>query len=757
MNKPVRSVFTFCAFKGGVGRSMAIWNCAHVLAGFGRNVLVVDFDLESPGLSNLKAVRQAVSILKRDRKVKGGLVELINQFLQDEIEPDNLNPFLIKLRTKSNKNHIKPGSLSILRAGAVEEPSYPKDLHKIFWKSQKLNPLEGSFVKWLRKMFTDNGQFDYVLIDSRTGYADSNRLVTSILTDYVVVFSGLNDQNVIGNANMMKLIYAWQEKKQQNGNPFRFVLLHSPVPEWEEDAKKARNKEIKKLFEEHLGIAPPITLSIPYHPRLALREEIMTLSGLGESHLAKAYYQLTKQLQELAYDSAKDWVTRLNTLVLPTFNPLEDSEWVPAPDIDAVNEILAKLRPLDEKLYLTAAAHVADRVANSPQGTPDVTKLLKNLLEDNPGEQNFVFAKARFERQNNPKLAIETLNKAREKLDKTGVGLNPELISNYLETAIILLENDREAALETLNRALQLTEKTDEGSHKALIYWKIANIHRDWFSLGTAFKYFSDALGCYASSNDHSGRVNITASLAYAQFMAGKYDEMATTIGELEQFSNLNQFRPAKFPVMHYKALLNRDLGDYDAARKQLKSLYGKQVGTQLKEERDFLLADMDRLEGDYEQAAGKFKRLELETENQILERECRIYSEWCQAHVDPEDNLESFRQARDLYGAIAKPFKQFQSDLAYAALLIKRKKTQEAETLLEKTLETCQEKGYQRLQADIHVMLSIIFAYQDDSRAKQEAEKARNYFIRHSIKRYQFQNQLDKIFPKVKSNYSSN
>src|ERR1041384_1466166 len=46
-----RQVVTFYSYKGGVGRSMAVANVALLLArDHGRRVLVVDWDLEAPGL-----------------------------------------------------------------------------------------------------------------------------------------------------------------------------------------------------------------------------------------------------------------------------------------------------------------------------------------------------------------------------------------------------------------------------------------------------------------------------------------------------------------------------------------------------------------------------------------------------------------------------------------------------------------------------------------------------------------------------------
>lgn len=48
---------TFYSFKGGVGRTMALVNVAAQLAEMGRKVLVVDFDLEAPGLETFERLR----------------------------------------------------------------------------------------------------------------------------------------------------------------------------------------------------------------------------------------------------------------------------------------------------------------------------------------------------------------------------------------------------------------------------------------------------------------------------------------------------------------------------------------------------------------------------------------------------------------------------------------------------------------------------------------------------------------------------
>src|SRR2546422_1146211 len=47
---PKGRIVTFYSYKGGTGRSMALANIGWILASNGKRVLVIDWDLEAPGL-----------------------------------------------------------------------------------------------------------------------------------------------------------------------------------------------------------------------------------------------------------------------------------------------------------------------------------------------------------------------------------------------------------------------------------------------------------------------------------------------------------------------------------------------------------------------------------------------------------------------------------------------------------------------------------------------------------------------------------
>src|SRR5262245_30366188 len=66
-------VYTFYSYKGGVGRSMALASVAALLSQMGRKVLMVDFDLEAPGLERYFADLGAIE----GRKTKSGIIDLI--------------------------------------------------------------------------------------------------------------------------------------------------------------------------------------------------------------------------------------------------------------------------------------------------------------------------------------------------------------------------------------------------------------------------------------------------------------------------------------------------------------------------------------------------------------------------------------------------------------------------------------------------------------------------------------------------------
>src|SRR6266550_2779751 len=70
---------TFYSYKGGVGRTLALANTAVLLAQSGRNVLMVDFDLEAPGLDSFAELGIT--------SARPGVVEYFTDFAEAGVAP----------------------------------------------------------------------------------------------------------------------------------------------------------------------------------------------------------------------------------------------------------------------------------------------------------------------------------------------------------------------------------------------------------------------------------------------------------------------------------------------------------------------------------------------------------------------------------------------------------------------------------------------------------------------------------------------
>src|SRR5579871_890684 len=96
---------TFYSFKGGVGRTMALVNVAAQLADMGRKVLVVDFDLEAPGLETFERLRPP--------EPRPGLVEYVTDYVRSKRSPD-VSKYIYHVKGKIGE---KNGQLWVMPAG----------------------------------------------------------------------------------------------------------------------------------------------------------------------------------------------------------------------------------------------------------------------------------------------------------------------------------------------------------------------------------------------------------------------------------------------------------------------------------------------------------------------------------------------------------------------------------------------------------------------------------------------------------------
>ena len=76
-------IVTFYSYKGGSGRSMAVANVAWILASNGKRVLVIDWDLEAPGLHRFFAP----FLLDRELTATDGVIDFVRRFETAALTP----------------------------------------------------------------------------------------------------------------------------------------------------------------------------------------------------------------------------------------------------------------------------------------------------------------------------------------------------------------------------------------------------------------------------------------------------------------------------------------------------------------------------------------------------------------------------------------------------------------------------------------------------------------------------------------------
>src|ERR1700754_2500070 len=89
MSEPMRPVarpgriVTFYSYKGGTGRSLALSNVAWILAAAGKSVLIMDWDLEAPGLHRYFKP----FLIDHELGSSDGLMDLIDNYATEAIRP----------------------------------------------------------------------------------------------------------------------------------------------------------------------------------------------------------------------------------------------------------------------------------------------------------------------------------------------------------------------------------------------------------------------------------------------------------------------------------------------------------------------------------------------------------------------------------------------------------------------------------------------------------------------------------------------
>jgi len=324
-------VVTFYSFKGGVGRTLALVNVGLQLVKTGRRVLLVDFDLEAPGINTFD--------LLKPREPNVGMVEYVSDFVTTHSAPD-VNDFIYEVLGVGQKG----GRLWVMPAGKGDE-SYSRKLSDINW--QKLYDEFHGFLMFedLKAQWEASFKPDYVLIDSRTGYTDIGGICTRQLPDAVVVLFFPNEQNLAGLKPIVSSIS--NEKTRAKKEPIQLHYVMSNVPDLDDEQEILSN--FVQRFKEQLKFED-LPLVIHRYDSLLLLNQAPFVIERPKSRLAKEYKQLTEIITEQNIEDREAVVQRLTKR--PSFRM--QARFANLPKQDQVKKILRYHAHDGEVLYLLA-------------------------------------------------------------------------------------------------------------------------------------------------------------------------------------------------------------------------------------------------------------------------------------------------------------------------------------------------------------------------------------------------------------------
>lgn len=236
------------SIKGGVGRSTAVAAWAWGLARQGKHVLVVDLDLEAPGISSLLL----------DQLPKYGLVDWMVESLVQQADRALLDDIL----SISPLSRECEGTIQVVPSHGCETKDYIAKLGRLYLSSMnEQGEFQGLAHRLLALFKTIKDSLsppDVVLIDARAGLHDIGAAVLSQLPTEVFLFARDDQQTWDAYQHLFK--HLMQSRSVQWGMPdhdlrWRLKMVASQLAGGEQEFKNANSKSYQ-LWWTHFYDAP---------------------------------------------------------------------------------------------------------------------------------------------------------------------------------------------------------------------------------------------------------------------------------------------------------------------------------------------------------------------------------------------------------------------------------------------------------------------------------------------------------------------
>ncbi len=308
-------VITFYSFTGGSGRSSAVANVACLLArreAAGRGVLVVDWNLEAPGLHHfLRPLFRQQFPTPDDLDAAPGLLDLFLQGARIVEERSGQPPAAVLQAADPQRFVLEtdiPG-LSLLKAGKFGE-SYYQQVTAFDWRGLD------EAAPWLIPALLDfwRERYRYILIESPAGVNEMSGMCSMMLPDKLALLFVPARQSLEGALEIARFAQEYRKSTSPDRPlsifpiPSRVDLVEAAQQDRWRFSASGFQPRFENEFREIYGLSDCrlhgyfTDALLPYQPRYAFGEEIAVLADNGEesSALARAFERLTARLASAA-------------------------------------------------------------------------------------------------------------------------------------------------------------------------------------------------------------------------------------------------------------------------------------------------------------------------------------------------------------------------------------------------------------------------------------------------------------------------
>jgi MinD-like ATPase involved in chromosome partitioning or flagellar assembly len=248
-------IVSFYSFKGGVGRTTALAMTARQWALQGKRVLLIDMDLEAPGLGPLFDIQPAIGVIDALlQHAATGSLDIAG--LVHEVE-------------------VRGATLDVVSAGRLGWSHLEKlaRLDYLHTAGSAQSPVEAGLRELLKRLRAV-GRYDVLLLDARAGLHDLAGLALHGLSHVDVLVGRANEQSRAG------LELTLQALAKRRPAERRIVLVQTFVPGNGRDAAvSAWRTVLHRLLSEHIYGDAPFALTDALAPHAAIAVD--DLGALG--------------------------------------------------------------------------------------------------------------------------------------------------------------------------------------------------------------------------------------------------------------------------------------------------------------------------------------------------------------------------------------------------------------------------------------------------------------------------------------------